>query len=131
MAVAKMAMALGGAKASETGAEAKGEAYMAALEDVPHWATAAAIRLWYRGEPRHPRHDKGERYRFEYAPDPATLRRIALGEWWKVRGRAIAFRELVAAVPEQQFSEDHCQKMRDGLRDLMRQLTTKKKESTP
>src|SRR5262245_24990953 len=47
--VTKLLLALPSAKLSETGAEARGEAFMVALEDVPCWATAEAVKGWYRG----------------------------------------------------------------------------------
>lgn len=102
--VTKMLLALASQRTSETGAEAKGEAYMAALDDVPAWAVDEAVRGWYRGtshqEPRQP-HD------FRWAPAPAVLRRLAQIELFKVKGRAIALTQLLNAEEKREFSEEH------------------------
>ena len=42
--VTKLMLALPSAQQNEVGAEATGEAFMAALDDIPTWAVAAAVR---------------------------------------------------------------------------------------
>ena len=63
VAVSKMLMTLAGRDAGGMAGEARGEAYMAALEDIPYWAVEEAIRHWYRGECG--AHD------YRWPPDPA------------------------------------------------------------
>lgn len=118
----KMLLALASQKNSETGSEAKGEAFMAALEDVPHWAVAEAVRGWYRGssERTNPKHA----HDFRWAPAPATLRALAIIECLRVKGRAIALRKLIAAEPRPEFTEEHCSTMRERLVDLVRGFTS-------
>jgi hypothetical protein len=47
--------------------KARGEAYLDALDDVPPWAMAEAIRKWHRGE-------CGPDHNYRFAPAPAELR---------------------------------------------------------
>lgn len=77
-AVSKMIMALGGKKFSDLTGEAKGEAYMAALNDVPCWAVEEARRKWYRGEFE-------KEYDYSFPPAPAILRKHARDEQCLVR----------------------------------------------
>ena len=70
--VAKMIMALASAQVSETGAEARGEAYLFALGEVPAWAVDQAIKNWYTGSVEGiPEGD------FKWAPSPAVLLRAS------------------------------------------------------
>src|ERR1700681_1960335 len=55
----------GGAEASE----ARGEAYIMALDDVPYWAVMLAIRKWHRGECGTNEH--GEAYVYRWAQESA------------------------------------------------------------
>jgi hypothetical protein len=66
--IAKMLMAYPMANASEETGVARGGAFLDALDDVPPWAIAEAVRKWHRGE--------GMNYSF--APAPAILRKLAL-----------------------------------------------------
>lgn len=117
--VTKMLLVLAAPKSTETAVEAKGDAYMMALEDIPHWAVTEAVRKWYRGDCKHPRHDKGERHDTRWPPDPATLRSIAWAEAYKVKGRAIALSRLAAAQPRAEYTEEHCAAMRDQLAKVL------------
>lgn len=54
---------------SEAG-RARAEAYLVALEGVPPWAIAEAIRRWHRGE-------CGQGYNYRWAPAPAELRQLS------------------------------------------------------
>lgn len=67
--VAQMLMAYPVAGTQEAG-RARAEAYLAALDDLPPWAVADAIRRWHRGE-------CGDGYNYRWAPAPAELRGIA------------------------------------------------------
>lgn len=113
--VTKMLLALPAATKGETGAEARGEAYMAALDDVPSWAVAAAVRLWYRGQCG-PKHD------YRWAPVPAVLRNLAHLELWRVAGRAAQLRRLLAAEELLEFSEEHCAEMRARIAELPKEF---------
>jgi hypothetical protein len=110
--VAKLMMALPGQRANEKGAEATGEAYQAALDDIPPWAVAAAIRRWYRGDAPpaggHP-HD------YRWRPAPAVLRSISFAEAAALRGRMIELRRLLDAQPAVEFSDDHRKTMLERL----------------
>lgn len=99
-----MLLALPSKGAGEATGEAKADAYMIALEDMPAWAVTAAIRGWYRGE-------HGTEHNYTFAPAPAVLRKLAMTERWKVSGRAKALGELLEAVPEVEFSDDHRKEM--------------------
>jgi hypothetical protein len=70
LAVSKLLMTLAGREGGELAGEAKGGAYMAALDDVPYWATEEAARLWYRGE-------CGVQHNYTWPPAPAVLRGVA------------------------------------------------------
>lgn len=87
----KMLWVLPAAKTTELAAEARGEAYMMALDDVPVWAVEEAIRKWYRGQ-----HGAGDDY--HWAPDPARLRELAMSEAWVLRGQIIELETILGAV---------------------------------
>jgi hypothetical protein len=55
---------------SEAG-RARAEAYLLALDDVPPWAIAEAIKRWHRGE-------CGDGYNYRWAPAPAELRALSM-----------------------------------------------------
>lgn len=105
VAVSKMMVTLGGREAGELAGEARGEAFMAALEDVPSWAVREASRKWYRGECG-PGHD------YKWMPAPSTLREISVNEVWRVKGAQRQLRDLKDAEPLAEFTKDH--------RDLMK-----------
>ncbi len=97
-AATKLVMTLGGGdKRSEIASEAKGEAYIAALDDVPCWAVEAAARAWYRGECG--TDEKGKPYDYKWAPDPATLRKLAQKQAWMVKARINEIQEVLDAKP--------------------------------
>ncbi|MDB5594889.1 MAG: hypothetical protein JWM36_1850 [Hyphomicrobiales bacterium] len=98
--IAKMMQALPGARATEDSAEAKGEAYMAALDDVATWAVREAVRKWYRAE-------SGPKFNYSWAPGPGDLRTIAKVAEAHVRYRADALNKIAFAVPLVEFSEEH------------------------
>jgi hypothetical protein len=102
--ITKMLTVLGGAKASELAAEAKAEAYMAALEDVPSWAVVATSRRWYRGGCGNDENGRPHDYRF--MPDPASMRRISVFESYRARGQIKELREVLDAVPYRDCSEE-------------------------
>lgn len=114
--VTKMLLALPGQRSSDTGNEAKGEAYLAALDDVPPWAVQEAIRKWYRGE-------HGSKFDYRWSPVPADLRALARNEEFKVRGRITVLDRMLSAVPLLEFTEEHCEKMSSKLKALSEVLT--------
>lgn len=111
--ITKLMLAVPSSQQSEVGAEASGEAFQAALDDVPTWAVAAAVRRWYRGECGED--DAGKPYSYRWRPAPADLRRIAMQERWKVEHRAVLLRRLLDAEPAPEFDEVHCTLMRSRL----------------
>lgn len=110
-AVTRMLLALPSKASGEATGEAKADAYMIALEDMPAWAVTAAIRGWYRGE-------HGADHNYTFAPAPADLRKFAMAERWKVAGRVKALEELLEAVPEIEFSDEHRREMLGKLRSI-------------
>ena len=115
--VTKLMLALPAAQQNEAGAEATGEAFQAALDDVPTWAVAAAMRRWYRGDCGE--NERGQAYDYHWRPAPAELRRIALMEKWQVQYRAQTMRKLLAAEPLIEFSDDHRAAMRARLATII------------
>lgn len=69
--VANMLMAYPTGGSEESG-RARATAYLAALDDVPPWAIADAIRRWHRGE------GGGRDANHRFAPAPAELRYSAM-----------------------------------------------------
>lgn len=109
VAVSKMLKTLAGS-ADPLAAEAKGEAYSAALEDVAFWAVEEAIRRWYRGE-------YGATHDYRWPPDPATLRDLALLEQFRIKSVSRQCRDLIEARPPR-FDEDHMAGMRKQLQAI-------------
>lgn len=110
-AVSKMMLTLPSREAGDLAAEAKSEAYMAALEDVPFWAVQEAMRRWYRGE-------CGTKHDYRWQPAPATLRELAQIETYRVRAVRRKMSELLDAEPLVEFDEAHCSAMRDKIKGL-------------
>jgi hypothetical protein len=122
LAVTKMMLVLPSMTQNELSAEARGEAYLAALEDLPTWAVQAAVRRWYRGSCG--KNAKGEPYDYHWCPAPAELRRISFAEMHRIKGRADELESLLAAQPRIEFSEEHCRAMRARLAGLFRNMRT-------
>lgn len=114
--ITKMMLAKPGMRSSEAGAEATGEVYQIALEDIPPWAVTAALRRWYRRDA--PPVDKTP-HDYRWRPSEGTLRAIAFEEASKVRGRAIELERLAAAVPMIEFAPDTRNEMIDKLAVIM------------
>lgn len=109
--VTKMLMVLPGAKSSETGNEARGEAYLAALDDIAPWAVQEAIRKWYRG-------DHGPKYDYRWAPVPADLRALAFFEQYRIKNRITLIERVANAEALVEFSDEHCAEMRRRLKEI-------------
>jgi hypothetical protein len=114
-----MQLALLAAKQNEAGVEARGEAYLAALDDVPPWAVQAAIHAWYRGEAGND--ERGRPWDYNWPPSPAALRRVAVGKLCRVTTRADSLRKLLRAEPLVDYSEEHRQEMLQRLSKLTRE----------
>lgn len=69
--VANMLMAYPMSGGSEETGRARAMAYLAALDDVPPWAVADAVRRWHRGE-------CGSDHNYRFAPSPAELRHAVM-----------------------------------------------------
>lgn len=101
---------------NEMSAEARGEAYLMALDDVPVWAVEAAIRRWYR-------HDcgtdeQGKPYGYHWCPAPGELRYIATVDAHRVGRRIHVLNQLLLAEPLCEFDEAHRQAMGKRLAEL-------------
>lgn len=114
----KMFLVLPAPTQTDLSAEARGEAFLAALDDIPAWATGAAVRRWYRGEAGE--NERGQPYDCHWCPAPADLRSIALAETWRVMGRAKLLARLLRAELLIEHTEEHCQRMRGKLAHLFR-----------
>lgn len=114
--VTKMLLALPAARSTETGNEAKGEAYLAALDDVPPWAVQEAVRKWYRGE-------HGSKYDYRWSPVPADLRTLARNEEFRIRGRMTMLDRITKAEPLIEYSDEHRLAMVERVADLFRVQT--------
>lgn len=96
-AITKMMLVLGSQKASELAGEAKAEAYMVALEDMPAWAVVSSAKRWYRGQCGND--ENGHPYDYRWMPDPATMRRLASLETYRVLSRIKELEVVLYAVP--------------------------------
>jgi len=90
--VTKMTLVLPSREAGDLATEAKGEAYMAALEDVPSWAVQEAMRKWHRAE-------YGTKHDYKWQPAPATLRELSMIETYRVMGIRRKLNDLLLAEP--------------------------------
>lgn len=107
-AVSKMCMTLAGREGGEMAGEARGDAYMQALEDIPSWAVEEAVRKWYRGE-------CGSKHDYRWVPAPAILRDIARLEQYRTEKIVSQMKDLLRAEELIEFSDDHCADMRRKL----------------
>jgi hypothetical protein len=120
VAVTKMMVALPSMTQNELSAEVRGEAFMAALDDVPAWAVQAAVRRWYRGECG--KNAKGEPYDCHWCPAPAELRRIALAEMYPLNERLNTIEGLLRAELRLQYTDEHRRSMCERFAELSRNI---------
>jgi hypothetical protein len=118
--VTKIMLSLPARRENDVAVEARGEAFMAALDDLPAWAVAAASRRWYRGDAG--TNDRGEPFDYHWCPAPAELRSIAYRELMRTKARAAILRRLLEAQPLIEFSDEHCAAMRARIADLFRSV---------
>lgn len=100
--IAKLTV-LAGEKRSELGTDAWSEVYLDVLDDVPHWAVEAAIKLWFK-------HDcgtdeRGKPHDYKWAPDPGMLRKIAQREAFGMSARIGSLQRLLEAREYIDYSE--------------------------
>lgn len=115
VAVSKMLMTLAGRDAGDFAGEARGEAYMAALEDMPCWAVQEAARKWYRGE-------YGSKHDYKWMPAPSTLRELASTEELRVRATVRGLRDLISAETLIEYSDEHRERMKSKVMELSKAL---------
>lgn len=120
--VTKMMMVLPTTTQNEQSAEARGEAFMYALDDIPVWSVQAAIRKLHRSDWGTDEH--GRRYDYHWCPAPAELRRIAFAEMWRIKGRSQALLRLLRADPRIEYEDEHCRQMREHLAGLFPSFRT-------
>jgi hypothetical protein len=111
--VTKMTLVLPSRESGDLAGEAKGEAYMAALSDVPCWAVQEAMRKWHRAE-------YGQKYDYRWQPAPATLREISLIETYRVKGLRRQLHNLAVAEPLIEYSEAHCAAMKTKVSEYLK-----------
>ena len=110
--VTKMLLVLPTSKTNDVGAEAKGDAYMMALGDVPSWAVEEAIRGWYRGS-------YGKERDYKWAPGPHELREVTEIEAQRLGFRIGRLENLIAAEAAIDFPAEHCSAMRARLAEVI------------
>lgn len=115
-AVTKMMMVLPAREAGDFAAEAKGEAYIAALEDVPSWAVEEAMRKWHRAE-------YGEKYDYRWQPAPATLRELAMIETYRVIGVRRKLSAILVAEPLVEFTPEQESSMKAKVEAYLKMRT--------
>jgi hypothetical protein len=121
-AVTNMMLVLPSPTQNELSVEARGEAFMDALEDIPPWAVRSAIRRWNRGDCA--QNERGQSYDYHWCPAPAELRRISWTEMHHLGVRTEALRGLLCAEALIEFSDEHCREMRARLAALFRNFGT-------
>jgi hypothetical protein len=94
-AVSKLLMVLAGERKTDLAEEARSDVYLDVLDDVPCWAVEAGVRAWFR-------HDcgmdeRGRAHDYKWAPDPGTLRTIALREVYAIGSRIAAVQRVLDA----------------------------------
>jgi hypothetical protein len=94
--VTKLLLVLPSQRTTEAASEAKAEAYIMALEDVPYWAVEAAVRKWFRNDCGVD--ERGRPFDYQWAPSPGPLRRIAQVEAGRLLERIVVLERLLHAV---------------------------------
>lgn len=94
-AVSKLITLLAGERKSDLVEEARSEVYLDVLDDVPWWAVDSAARAWFK-------HDcgtdeRGKAHNYVFAPDPGTLRKIALKFTYPISARIETMQRVLEA----------------------------------
>jgi hypothetical protein len=111
--VTKMTLVLPSRESGDLAGEAKGEAYMAALEDIPSWAVQEAMRRWHRSE-------CGEKYDYRWQPVPSVMREISMTEVYRVRAVRRQLNNLLLAEPKREFTAEEEEEMRIKMAKFLR-----------
>jgi hypothetical protein len=109
-------------KTDSFGYEARAEAYLIALDDVPFWATDEALRKWYRGE-------HGHKFDYQWMPAPADLRKLAMNEVYLLRARLRKLMGMTKAVALMEFDKSHEQSMKKRVDGLFTPFKSNRSES--
>lgn len=96
-AVSKLLTVLPGERKSDLVEQGRSEVYLDVLEDVPWWAVETAVKRWFK-------HDcgtdeRGKPFDYKWAPDPGTLRMIALESVYAVGARIAKVQKVLDARP--------------------------------
>ena len=94
-AVSKLLTVLAGERKSDLVEEARSDVYLDVLDDVAWWAVDSAVRAWFK-------HDcgtdeRGRPHDYKWAPDPGTLRKIALTFTYPIGARIGAIQRVLEA----------------------------------
>jgi hypothetical protein len=94
-AVSKLLTVLAGERKSDLVEEARSDVYLDVLDEVAWWAVDSAVRAWFR-------HDcgtdeRGRPHDYKWAPDPGTLRKIALTFTYPIGARIDAIQRVLEA----------------------------------
>jgi len=94
-AVSKLLTVLAGERKSDLVEEARSDVYLDVLDDVAWWAVDSAVRAWFK-------HDcgtdeRGRPHDYKWAPDPGTLRKIALTFTYPIGARIGTIQRLLDA----------------------------------
>lgn len=95
-AVTKLLLVLPSMKRTDIGEEARSEVYLDVLDDVPCWAVENAVRRWHRHECGVD--ERGRPYDYKWAPDPGTLRRVAMSARYELLGRIVQLDRVLSCV---------------------------------
>lgn len=91
----KMLLAYSVGSSSDQASEARAEAYLEALNDMPPWAIGEAVKRWHRGNCN----NLGFSPNYSFAPPPAHLRAICKRELEEYEALAARLTRLLAAIP--------------------------------
>ena len=94
-AVSKLLTVLAGERKSDLVEEARSDVYLDVLDDVAWWAVDSAVRAWFK-------HDcgtdeRGRPHDYKWAPDPGTLRKIALTFTYPIGARIGTIQRVLEA----------------------------------
>ena len=118
-AVLEMLEAFPSANLSDAQARNKMKGYMTALEDVPTWAVVEACRRWLRAR-------AGDQ-KYDYAPSPPRLRKIADEVLFAFRAQLHFLQQLLKAKPVSEVKQDPemRQRINEGFAQLCARLKMK------
>lgn len=95
--VSKLLAVLAGERKSDLVEEARSDVYLDVLDDVPCWAVESAARAWFKHDAG--TDERGKAHDYKWAPDPGTLRQIAMREVYAIGARISTVQRLLDAKP--------------------------------